>query len=57
MLVIAAAILWIITVLRVPVAMDRQRGSVFRTTLFAAIACTLYVFGTFNGLDPILGRS
>lgn len=55
MLVIAAAILWIITALRLPVAMDPHRGSVFRTTLFAAIACTLYVLGTFNALDPVLG--
>jgi len=55
MLVIAAAILWIITALRVPVALDPHRGGVFRTTLFAAIACTLYVLGTFNALDPILG--
>jgi hypothetical protein len=53
--VVPAAALWVLTVLRLPAAFDPDRGSVFRATILAAIACTLYVPGVYYGIDPLLG--
>lgn len=52
---VPAAALWVLTVLRLPTALDRHRGSVFRATIFAAIACTLYVPAVYYTVDPLLG--
>jgi len=52
---VPAAALWVLTVLRLPTALDAHRGSVFRATIFAAIACTLYVPVVYYTVDPLLG--
>ncbi|MFE4837391.1 hypothetical protein ACFRAU_22260 [Arthrobacter sp. NPDC056691] len=52
---VPAAALWVLTVLRLPIARDPDRGSVFRATILAAIACTLYVPAVYYGIDPLLG--
>jgi hypothetical protein len=53
--VVPAAALWVLAVLRLPAAFDPDRGSVFRATILAAIACTLYVPAVYYGVDPLLG--
>jgi hypothetical protein len=53
--IVPAAALWVLTVLRLPAAFDPDRGSVFRATILAAIACTLYVPAVYYGVDPLLG--
>ncbi|MFP3579256.1 hypothetical protein SB659_06655 [Arthrobacter sp. SIMBA_036] len=50
-----AATLWVLTIFRLPAALDPHRGSVFRATIFAAIACTLYIPRIYYGLDPVVG--
>ncbi len=52
---IPAATLWVLTVLRLPAALDPHRGSVFRATIFAAVACTLYIPAVYYAVDPLLG--
>ncbi len=52
---VPAAALWVLTVLRLPTALDAHRGSVFRATILAAIACTLYVPAIYYSVDPLLG--
>lgn len=52
---VPAAALWVLTVLRLPTALDAHRGSVFRATILAAIACTLYVPAVYYTVDPVLG--
>jgi hypothetical protein len=52
---IPAATLWILTILRLPAALDPNRGSVFRATILAAIACTLYNPTVYYAVDPLLG--
>lgn len=52
---VPAAALWVLTVLRLPIALYPDRGSVFRATILAAIACTLYVPAVYYGIDPLLG--
>ena len=52
---VPAAALWVLTVLRLPTALDKNRGSVFRATILAAIACTLYVPAVYYSVDPLLG--
>lgn len=53
--VVPAAALWVLTLLRLPIAFDPDRGSVFRATILAAVACTLYVPAVYYGVDPLLG--
>ncbi|MDQ0769508.1 hypothetical protein QF031_002257 [Pseudarthrobacter defluvii] len=52
---VPAAALWVLTILRLPAALDPERGSVFRATILAAIACTLYVPAVYYWGDPLLG--
>ncbi|GAA5194036.1 hypothetical protein GCM10023346_20530 [Arthrobacter gyeryongensis] len=52
---VPAATLWVLTILRLPAALDPHRGSVFRATILAAIACTLYIPAVYYGVDPVLG--
>lgn len=52
---VPAATLWILTVIRLPAALDPHRGSVFRATILAAVACILYVPSVYHGVDPLLG--
>jgi hypothetical protein len=52
---VPAAALWILTVLRLPAAFDPHRGSVFRATILAAVACTLYIPAVYYRVDPLLG--
>lgn len=52
---VPAATLWVLTILRLPAALDRHRGSVFRATILAAIACTLYIPAVYYGVDAMLG--
>jgi hypothetical protein len=52
---VPAAALWVLTVLRLPTALDAHRGSVFRATILAAIACTLYVPAVYYTVDTLLG--
>lgn len=52
---VPAATLWVLTVLRLPAALDPHRGSVFRATILAAVACTLYIPAIYHGVDPLLG--
>lgn len=52
---VPAATLWVLTILRLPAALDPHRGSVFRATILAAIACTLYIPAVYSGVDAMLG--
>ncbi|MDI3243246.1 hypothetical protein QK292_17075 [Arthrobacter sp. AL08] len=52
---VPAATLWMLTILRLPAAFDPHRGSVFRATILAAIACTLYIPAVYFAVDPLLG--
>lgn len=52
---VPAATLWVLSVIRLPAARDPQRGSVFRATILAAIACTLYIPAVYYAVDPLLG--
>ncbi|MDD0856765.1 hypothetical protein NHF46_01000 [Arthrobacter alpinus] len=52
---VPAAMLWILTAVRLPTALDKERASVLRATLFAAIACTLFIPSVYAATDPILG--
>lgn len=52
---IPAAVLWVLSVVRLPAAFDRHRGSVFRATILAAVACTLYIPAVYYSVDPLLG--
>lgn len=52
---VPAATLWVLTILRLPAALDPHRGSVFRATILAAIACTLYIPAVYYAVDPLLG--
>ncbi|MGO4586807.1 hypothetical protein AB4Z38_23450 [Arthrobacter sp. 2RAF6] len=52
---VPAATLWVLTILRLPAALDPHRGSVFRATILAAIACTFYIPAVYYGVDPLLG--
>lgn len=52
---VPAATLWVLSVIRLPAARDPQRGSVFRATILAAVACTLYIPAVYYGVDPLLG--
>jgi hypothetical protein len=50
-----ALTLWVLSAIRLPAALDRRRSSLFRATVFAAAACTLYVPNVYNTVDPLLG--
>lgn len=50
-----ALTLWILSAIRLPAVLDRRRSSLFRATVFAAAACTLYVPNVYNAVDPLLG--
>ncbi len=52
---IPAVILWVLSVVRLPAAFDSHRGSVFRATILAAVACTLYIPVVYYSVDPLLG--
>lgn len=52
---VPAAMLWILTAVRLPTALDKERASVLRATFFAAIACTLFIPSVYAATDPILG--
>lgn len=52
---VPAAMLWLLTLIRIRTALDRDRASVLRATFFAALACTLFVPAVYNAADPILG--
>lgn len=52
---VPAATLWALTILRLPAALDPHRGSVFRATILAAVAWTLYVPAVYYGVNPLLG--
>ncbi|NVN00039.1 hypothetical protein [Arthrobacter sp. SDTb3-6] len=50
-----AAMLWLLTLVRIRTALDRERAPVLRATFFAALACTLFIPAVYNAADPILG--
>ncbi len=52
---VPALTLWILSALRLPTMFDAKRGSVFRATVLAAVACTLYVPRIYLLIDPSLG--
>lgn len=52
---VPAAMLWLLTIVRIPTAADRERASVLRATFFAAMACTLFIPAVYTAGDPILG--
>ena len=52
---VPAAMLWLLTLARLPTALDRDRSPVLRATFFAALACTLFVPAVYNATDPLLG--
>lgn len=53
--VVPAIALWVLTAVRLPAARAPHRGSVFRATILAAVACTLYVPAVYFFVDPLLG--
>lgn len=52
---VPAAMLWLLTIVRLPTALDKERAPVLRATLFAAVACTLFIPAIYNAVDPIIG--
>ena len=52
---IPAAILWILTLVRLPHANDARGRHVFWAALFAAVACTLYIPNVYFAVDVVLG--
>lgn len=52
---VPAAMLWLLTIIRIPTLRDRERASVLRATFFAAIACTLFIPSIYIAADPIFG--
>lgn len=52
---VPAAMLWLLTIVRIPTAVDKERASVLRATFFAAIACTLFIPAVYIAADPLLG--
>ncbi|MDJ0314595.1 hypothetical protein [Arthrobacter sp. H35-D1] len=50
-----AAMLWLLTLVRIRTALDRECASVLRATFFAALACTLFIPAVYNAVDPLLG--
>lgn len=52
---VPAAMLWLLTLVRIRTALDRERTPVLRATFFAALACTLFIPAVYNAADPILG--
>lgn len=52
---VPAAMLWRLTAVRLPTALDKERASVLRATFFAAIACTLFIPSVYAATDPLLG--
>lgn len=52
---VPAAMLWLLTIVRVPTALDRERASILRATFFAALACTLFIPDVYIAVDPLLG--
>lgn len=52
---VPAAMLWLLTIVRLPTALDKERAPVLRATFFAAVACTLFIPVVYNAVDPIIG--
>lgn len=52
---VPAAMLWLLTIVRIPTASDKERASVLRATFFAAIACTLFIPAVYTAADPVFG--
>ncbi|NVN00756.1 hypothetical protein [Arthrobacter sp. SDTb3-6] len=52
---VPAAMLWLLTIVRIPTASDKERASVLRATFFAAMACTLFIPDVYTTMDPLLG--
>ena len=52
---VPAVMLWLLTIIRLPTALDRGRAPVLRGAFFAAVACTLFVPAIYNAADPFLG--
>ncbi len=52
---VPAAMLWLLTIVRIPTASDKERASILRATFFAALACTLFIPAVYNTVDPLLG--
>ncbi|MCU6479811.1 hypothetical protein [Arthrobacter sp. A2-55] len=52
---VPAGMLWLLTLIRIPTALDKERASVLRATFFAAVACTLFIPAVYNAADPFLG--
>ncbi|MHA7306392.1 hypothetical protein ACX80E_14290 [Arthrobacter sp. TMN-49] len=52
---VPAAMLWLLTAVRLPTALDKERASVLRATFFATIACTLFIPSVYAATDPLIG--
>lgn len=52
---VPAAMLWLLTIVRIPTASDKERASILRATFFAALACTLFIPAVYMAIDPFLG--
>ena len=52
---VPAAMLWLLTIIRIPTILHKERASVLRATFFAAIACTLFIPEVYTNTDPVLG--
>lgn len=52
---VPAAMLWLLTIIRLPTALDKERAPVLRATFFAALACTLFIPAVYTATDPLLG--
>ncbi|WP_104092127.1 hypothetical protein [Arthrobacter sp. GMC3] len=52
---VPAAMLWLLTVIRLPTALNKERAPVLRATFFAALACTLFIPAVYTAVDPFLG--
>lgn len=52
---VPAAMLWLLTIVRIPTVMDHERASVLRATFFAAVALTLFTPTVYTAVDPVIG--
>lgn len=50
-----AAILWLLTIVRIPTVLNRERVPVLHATFLAAVALTLFTPAVYAAVDPILG--
>lgn len=52
---VPAAMLWLLTIVRIPSVLDRERVPVLRAIFLASVALTLFIPAVYNSVDPVFG--